>query len=487
MASNEWPLYFRENLVLGSMSAGVGVATLWTPKDAFVKKLDKESYTVIGQLYSNDGINPMIRNVLANPIIRTIVLCGQDRIGSADSLAMLLKNGVNERHEVIGKEEALVESEIPLEAIELFRKHVELVDLRGELKAEKVQDAIQSADNNATPWADPQTFPEAKVEAEWYPSEESVYTYRGKTVAEVFPKILHGVMRFGEEKESHHTDGTQRELLNVTAVITDECPERIEFVDYFPFDKEHFDKYLPQIMTAKEMESLSYTYGIRLRDHGGVNQIESIIQKLKEEPFSRRAVGVLWNVETDDQASHPPCLNLIHATVKYEKLYLTAYLRSNDMYRAWPENALAFRTMQKEIADALDLEMGALTTVSGSAHIYEESYVRVKKIIDEHYPALPCEHDPRGNFVICTTTEGIIEVVHQSPQGRKLGAYSGKTAIEIFERIAADQGISVHIHAFDLGAELQKAEIALKLGIPYTQDRPLPYDQIKPGKKSTDG
>lgn len=459
---------------------------MWTPKEHFAKKLESNSYSIIGQLYSNDGVNAIVRNILANPIIRTIIVCGQDRIGSADTLTKLVQNGINEKWEVIGKEESKVEKEIPQEAIELFRKNVEVIDMRGELHHENVKEAVAAVKQSEGQWADPQLFPEAEISTDRYPSEGSVYVQRGKTVGEVWPKILHAIMRFGEKKDSAHTEGTQRELLNLCAVVTDEDPDHIDFVDYFPFTREHFEQYKPQVMTAEPIPSLSYTYGMRLRDYQGMNQVESIIKKLKEEAWTRRAVGVLWNVEIDDRSNHPPCLNIVHAVIQYDKLHLTCYLRSNDMYRAWPENALAFRTMQKEICDGVGVELGLLTTIAGSGHVYEENYVAAQEIIDKQYPLLPCEQDPRGNYIIRidrTKEGGYIEIIHQSPEGRKIGLYTGKTAMQIFDQISHDLGTSVRSHAFDLGAELQKAEIALKLGIDYTQDRPLPYKDICKDKK----
>lgn len=480
MSDASWPVYFAENLILGNEKSSVGVATLWTPKEAFSKKLKPESYRLIGQLYSNDGINPMIRNVMANPTIRTVVLCGQDKIGSADSLSKLLENGINEKGEVIGKEESKIEKEIPREAVELFRSHVKLIDMRGVLNAEEIQAAIDACEQNVEPWAEPQLFPEPEISADWFPSEDSQYTYRAKTVADVWPKILQGIMRFGEEKMTHYST-KQKELYNVTAVITDEDPENIAWAPYFNFTKEHFEGYKPQVMTAEPVPSLAYTYGIRLRDHNGVNQIESIINKLKAEAHSRRAVAVLWNVATDDQSEHPPCLTVVEAAIKYDKLFMTCYLRSNDMYRGWPENTLAFRTMQKEVADAVGLPMGPLTTISTSAHVYEENFAQIQDLITEYYPKLPCEQDPRGNYVIKVVAKDPadkhIEVIHMTPQGRKVGLYKGKKAMAIFNDIANNGGISVFVHALDLGAELQKAEIALEQGMEYTQDRPLPFTQ----------
>ncbi len=477
MSNQEWPIYYAENLVVGDDSSSVGVATLWTPKELFEKKLTAGTYRIIGQLYSNDGINPLLRNVLASPTIRTIILCGQDRIGSADALSCLVENGINHKGEVIGKEEARVEQEIPREAVERFRKNVRLIDKRGVMNPAEIQPLIDSCAQDATPWAEPELFPEPDLSTERFPSEGASYTYRGKTVAEVWPKILHGLLRFGEEKKANH--GTmQRELLDISAVVTEECPENIKLPEYMPFTLEHFEKYKPQVMSSEPLESLSYTYGMRLRDFNGINQVTAIIEKLKNKPWTRQAVAVLWDVEKDVNSEHPPCLNIISALVKDDQLVMTAFFRSNDMFRAWPENALALRCMQQEIADAVGIKMGPLTTISASAHIYEENIPAAREVLKTAYPKLPCEQDRRGNYLIKVVGEEI-EITHLSPTGRKLDTFTGKTAMELMNQIASNEGTSVFIHAMDLGAELQKAEIAIRLGIQYTQDRPLPYKEIK--------
>jgi len=52
----------------------------------------------------------------------------------------------------------------------------------------------------------------------------------------------------------------------------------------------------------------------------------------------------------------------------------------------------------------------------------------------------------------------------------------GKTAIEVFNTIIRESLVSSLQHAADLGAELQKAEIALKQNIRYIQDDPLDFN-----------
>lgn len=432
----------------------------------------------MGQFYSNDGVNPLLRNILAKPEIRTLVICGQDRIGSSEALFCLINNGINENYEVIGCENSRVDREIPREAIDAFRANVTLIDQRGVMKSDEIAKVIAECAQDVTPWREAAIYPEAEISSDWFPSEHSGFAYRGATVADVWPKLMHAILRFGELKDSNHTSGKQRELLNVSAVIDNENPDDLQFADYFEFTREHFEEYKNQVLTAEPIESLAYTYGIRLRDHSGVNQIEEMIDKLKKEPSTRQALASLWDVTKDHASSHPPCLTIVHALIKYDKLFLVCYLRSNDIFRAWPENALAFRLLQKEIADGVGLPLGPLTTIADSAHIYQENFVRATEIVDTWYPKLPCEQDPRGNFVITVVPKSHIQVTHLTPQGKKIAQYKGKKAVELMNAIASDEGVSVPIHALDLGAELQKAEIALKYTIPFTQDQPLSLDNL---------
>lgn len=471
MKMPSWPVYFAENLILGSENSSVGIATLWTPKEFFSSKLAKNNYRIIGQLYSHDGVNPLLRNILANPTIRTIIVCGLDRISSADTLVKLVKNGINAKWQVIGKEQAQVEKEIPHKAIEEFRRHVKIVDLRGKIKPADVQSHLDGCAQDVTPWSVPQLFPENKISTERFPAEGSAFVYRGNCVAEVWPKILHSIMRFGEVKETNYGK-KQRELLNVTVVVREEDPNQLKLIKQFTFTQKEFAEYRPQVLTAQKSPSLTYTYGSRLRDYHGLNQIQEMVDKLRQCIYSRQALATTWQVTNDTKSAHPPCLITLQALVQYGQLHLTAYFRSNDMYRAWPANALVLRLVQYDIAKELHLPLGLLTTITSSAHIYSENFLQAQNVVSELYPHLACEQDPRGNYIIKIGGDKI-EVIHQSPDGRPIDKLSGRTAQVLINKIAVREGVSVISHALDLGAELQKAEIALKHGISYTQDRPL--------------
>lgn len=93
---------------------------------------------IVGMMQTeNLGIERVITNVLANPNIRFLILCGADSekaIGHlpGQSLVALAQSGVDERGRIIGaRGKRPVLRNISREAVEHFRRTVEVVDLLG--------------------------------------------------------------------------------------------------------------------------------------------------------------------------------------------------------------------------------------------------------------------------------------------------------------------------------------------------------------------
>ena len=376
----KWPAYFREQLSIGSIESSVGVVTLWTLKNIILKKIDSSLYAVAGQLYSKEGINWIIRNTLANPRLRYLVLCGDDRSGSGEALLDFIQNGVNNNH--LTGSGVYIDKEIEVGAMNKMRQNVKMVDMRSILDGKKITEKIKTLDLNKPVFGEPKIFPLAKHEdAETFPTDPSVFKLRHPTVAAAWPWILKSIMRFGCEKGTDY-GGTQRELINLCVVTYAEDPNNLFFADYFAFSKKDFDDYAPQILTPKSISGIEYTYGERLRNYGGIDQIkDGIITELRRNKDSRRALAITWKVQQDMAGKQPPCIILIQGLVQDGLFHLTAFIRSNDMFRAWPQNALALRQLQGIIAKESGFKAGTLTTISGSAHIYERDYAAAKEII----------------------------------------------------------------------------------------------------------
>lgn len=472
--NKDWPKYFNDLLIKGDPKSSIGIVTLWMDRRHIADKLGDRSKEValIGQLYSKDGINWILRNIFLNPFIKKLVICGEDKSGSGEALVLLSKKGIDSHGTIIGSSSAQLHQEIENKYIEAFRTNVEIIDLRRKDPIEKILEEINQTEKLNEPWIEPKEFPEPILHSpETMPSEQCGFKVEGEKVGDIWLKILGVIMRFGHVKKSQHSSD-QREVVNLISVITGENVDSIDWKPYFLFTKEDLKNYLPQVLTKNPIPAVEYTYGQRLRDHDGVDQVAAIIEDLKKTPYSRRAVAVTWKVAKDHNNPHAPCLDLIQCLVQDNKLFFTAYIRSNDMFRAWPMNALALLHLQKIITEEGGFKIGHLTIISSSAHIYSDCWNEAKNILDKYGKATTCRFDPRGNFVI-GIEGGKIKAKQLSPSGETIFEFLGKTAREIFDNICVNQGVSLIEHAFDLGAELQKAEIALKQNVMYVQDQPL--------------
>jgi len=144
------------------MQAPVAVCTL--NSDRLVAELaasGAEGLSLVGTLHTeNLGIEHLIRNTLANPHIRFIVLCGEDTqkaIGHlpGQSLASLVRHGVNEKMRIIeakGKRPLL--KNLDADHVEAFRQQIQLVECIGETDIPTLLNKIsESAAKNPGPFA----------------------------------------------------------------------------------------------------------------------------------------------------------------------------------------------------------------------------------------------------------------------------------------------------------------------------------------------
>ena len=111
--------------------------------------------SIIGSLHTeNLGIEHLIRNLLANPNIRFLILCGEDTqraIGHlpGQSLASLLNHGVNEKMRIIeakGKRPFI--KNLDASHIEAFCQQVQLIDRIGETNPVTLRNLIEATASN---------------------------------------------------------------------------------------------------------------------------------------------------------------------------------------------------------------------------------------------------------------------------------------------------------------------------------------------------
>lgn len=472
-----WPPYFKDNLIYGNPKSEIAITTLWTPAKAIAEKIDPNLFAVVGQLYSKEGINFILRNILANPQIRYLIICGTELSGSGKALVDFFAKGVDRDNNIIGQDFAAIQKEIPGEVIELLRKNIRCENMISTNDSQKILEKIKAYKPVGKPFASPQTFPDVQNElAASFPSEGTVYAVRHKYIGPAWLEILKNIWRFGIVQPTWYGNSV-RELFNIAAVVTDEDSFNPQMFPYMQVSKEEIEKYCQYIMNGSKGDEV-YTYGERLWNYKGINQVEEvIIPYLKKYPTDRAAIAVMFDLTVDHKAPRAPCMCLVQATTLGDKLNLTAYFRSHAIFSGWVLNAFGLRRLQKHIADKLSFKIGTLTIFSNCAHIYDNEWAMAEKIVKGYGNNFECALDPRGYFIITIDKKDIV-AKHYSPNGKFLEEFRqdgtvGKAAMALYSKLFVANAVSQVAHAFDLGVELEKAEIAVKNNLKYEQDKPL--------------
>lgn len=109
-----------------------------------------------------------------------------------------------------------------------------------------------------------------------------------------------------------------------------------------------------------------------------VGQLEFLLWALMRQPNTRQAVVTMWS-PGDLVHSVPvdrkdlPCTLTLNFLVRANKLYLTATMRSNDIWLGLPYDIWAFTTLQALLAEALGLDLGWYQHQAMSLHVYDRN------------------------------------------------------------------------------------------------------------------
>lgn len=141
----------------------------------------------------------------------------------------------------------------------------------------------------------------------------------------------------------------------------------------------HFSKFWNKI--SDDGVTSNSAYGYILQKKHGFNQIETIIDLLKQDPTSRRAV-VNFNVPNKDVATTKDeiCTVCLHFRIEDNKLNCTCVMRSNDVVFGLTYDLSFFILLQKYVALKLGVGFGSYTHIAFSMHVYERDWDLVNKI-----------------------------------------------------------------------------------------------------------
>src|SRR4030042_6414244 len=100
-----WPKYYNNQIIIPSPEGYFGIITGWSKKEHIndlISAANKNKIGAIGQLYSKEGINYIIRNLFLNPKISQLIVTGKDLSGSLKFFQDFLNTGKGQ--EILHKE-----------------------------------------------------------------------------------------------------------------------------------------------------------------------------------------------------------------------------------------------------------------------------------------------------------------------------------------------------------------------------------------------
>lgn len=138
-------------------------------------------------------------------------------------------------------------------------------------------------------------------------------------------------------------------------------------------------------------ERVNSNYGARIQhavdEETGerFNQLAMIEHMLTVDPASRQAV--IHIKQPRDLVMNPSkdvnCTVCLQFFIREGKLYMTTYMRSNDLWMGFPNDVFQFTAIQIYLAMRLGCKLGSYTHIAGSLHLYDRDYQTSLKNIED--------------------------------------------------------------------------------------------------------
>ena len=166
------------------------------------------------------------------------------------------------------------------------------------------------------------------------------------------------------------------------------------------------------------------------KEGGSINQIDYVINCLKNNPDSRRILFHGWNVEylpnenikpqenvEQGRMALPPCHLLYQFYVAEGKLSAQLYIRSSDSFLGLPYNTASVALLTHMLAQQCDLGVGEIIITTGDSHIYSNHLRQVAIQLARQPKTLPrliIKRRPKTIYDYCFED---FEIVDYQPHG----------------------------------------------------------------------
>jgi len=142
-------LPIEEEVFFGNSKSNIAICTL--SSITLLRDISKShiinDVAIVGRLLSeNKGIDALVRSMLSNKKIDTLILCGKEVLGhkSGDSLICLHKNGIDENHRIMGSSSPHPILTLTKKQVLEFQNQVKIINKIGETSISKLTGIVES-------------------------------------------------------------------------------------------------------------------------------------------------------------------------------------------------------------------------------------------------------------------------------------------------------------------------------------------------------
>lgn len=213
-----------------------------------------------------------------------------------------------------------------------------------------------------------------------------------------YKRLCNALLDDGHTMETRNVRGNTKELCNYSFVVNDLDCEYIslatggtnltylaaELLWYWSARNDlkfigNFSKVWDKV--TDDGETANSAYGYILQKKHGFNQIDKMVELLKKDPYSRRAVMNI-NVPNENviDTHDEMCTICLNYQIRQNKLHCTCVMRSNDVNFGLRNDIAYFIYLQKYIAKQLGVEVGTYTHFAMSIHFYDRDFDFIKKV-----------------------------------------------------------------------------------------------------------
>ncbi|GAA4639649.1 hypothetical protein GCM10023196_102100 [Actinoallomurus vinaceus] len=132
-------------------------------------------------------------------------------------------------------------------------------------------------------------------------------------------------------------------------------------------DAEAVARYTAKFTRTDVVPPFKYSYGARLRDLRGVDQLDWVIELLRARPWTKS--GWISLTVPGERQDAVPCLAALAFRLRSRRMAMTATFRSQNAYTSYL-NYIPLRAVQLEVAEAVGVPAGTMRVFVDVPHVY---------------------------------------------------------------------------------------------------------------------